>query len=1021
MSDFSSKNCDIPTSIQQLETSWVDDFFHAHVKFLKSKVTESNTSWKEWKIFKQQISEIQCLNEMYKTKKHLILAKNTDIREKFESIFGLLKSWDDIEKVRREIEKEINDKLDKLEAHQKPSSSWEEKISPEAAKKLNKEYLGVYKIPFTRWEKASIRKIYTEHRESFVKFLGSSRRYNAAFRAAKKQKYKYWSNFSSRIYPYYARALNNNSLPPVIKDFSHAQELEKKELLARLDIHNSLWILDTSIVVKSKIKGQKWLLYATPEAKETITEIIQEFQKWVREVFGQDAHARVFLNSLLRPASYKIRGSSIYSPHMRWIWVDFWHYDFEFSKGWKKTIITTSRGRKNMNDARKRVLWTTPNVKIDKNRVTELKAILYRVLYEFDKKGRIIFTREWTHPHVTITPDTNKQKQPQKQVLPDTKKIKKANLQKRVSPEGRNNFTQKYEQLQEKYKQTSFTALGNAQIQWFFTMLDDPDVDNKQHILSAIQWVMEEQETLINDSAKKQEMSEFFFSLYTIPSKLNKYQKIFLRHAMISFYDGKIDWIAQAYNRFYRDIPKWKNKTSFLKQNKIHPLEEMKKTIDPREKKIYQQYDWYHVFVQALDTMRLLPKSKKQFLDTLDEYFKVEMDIVWNNAFIDTIWDCIHAPNYHIAKLSQTLKETIKNHTSLLDKQKRKYKKEFFGDRPIAKELDIFLWEFTIQAKNFEYRMSSQSQSDTYDRDSILYYTFSHLYRTNNTDVDTIKKLLKKNNINVSKALSTSFTPKDKKTYIDYKLHEDVANLKRLHAEWKVTTRQIWETLGGWVGFQVYRNNEMWLSNAIDMFGLPDTLIDSIRKILGRKKLTSSQIKNIEKMLQYFLFIESNSNRWYRTKWWYNVANYAQISSAKWYLQYLHRNGKYRRRKWLTNSFETALRRVDQAGMMDKYPNLFSMYAASWTFQKKGIKESVKSFEDRVQRVQNPMFLSAEEQMVLFFCDIVWKRGGKQILEKIVDGDSKQVIKMYAKLHHTDERERETQKLAQEAHTAVYQ
>ncbi len=879
--------------------------------------------------------------------------------------------------------------------------------------KTETKAINVYKIAFSSEEKQEIEMFYRNNKRALTQFLWSKKAYNNALKITKASKYKYGENFSARVYPYYLKAKENNTLRQMVVSFSQAEKLKKEWKLVEFEEKNDFWILDDSIVKKSKTQNRKWLLYATPEVKETITEIIQEFQKWAKDVFGQDTNIRVFLNSLLRPQEY-FRWWSTWSPHKRGIWGDIAQFDFEFFDGKETKIITSSKGRIKKNINRNKTLGLELPIKINKQKVLELQSILYQILLEFDQKGRIIFTREWTHPHITITPERNKLEQV-------TDNLQQGESQKQVSPEVRDGFTQKYEQLQEKYRQTRFTALGNAQIQWFFTMLDDPDIENKQQIFSAIESVMEEQEKLINDSEKNQEMAAFFFFPYSEP---NEYKEKFLRHAMISFYDRKVDWIADTYNRFYRDIPKWENKTSFLKKNKIHPLKEMEQTIDPREKKIYEQYDWYHVFIQALDTMRLFPKAKKQFLDTLDEYFKVEMDIAWNNAFIDTIWDCIHDPNYHITKLSQALREIVEKHTSLLDKQKQKYEKELFGDTFILwdmpNELDTFLWEFTIQAQNFEYRMNSQDTPETYDRDSILYYTFSHLHRTDK-DIDGIKKLLKKNNIDVSTALSADFTPKDRGIYIDYQLDGEMLNLKRLHAEWKVTTKQIWENLGGGVGFQVYRNDEMWLSNAIDLFGLPNTLVDSIRKILGRSELTPSQIKNIEKMLQYFLFIESNSNRWYRTKWWYNVANYAQISSAKWYLQYLHRNGKYRRNKWLTNSFETALRRVNQSGMMDEYPDLFSMYATSWTFQEKWVKESVTSFEDRVQRVQNPMLLSAEEQMVLFFCDIVWKNSGKEILEKIVDGNSKQVIKMYAKLHHTDEREKQTQKLAQEAYRVVYQ
>jgi len=196
-------------------------------------------------------------------------------------------------------------------------------------------------------------------------------------------------NYTRRVKPFY----NTWGVPGNVRDFSAADKLLEAGQLVFIERETNLWKLDSSILGKSRDK--KGLLYLTPYTKKILLEITREFQRKLREDYKLQNgwNVRVILNSLLRPTVYnsKIKGSSKQSAHIRGIGFDIAHNRFEVYK-WNEYVRVT-----NIRQDKQKV-WVDVNIAMTQ----ALVSVLYEVLDQFDSQWKIIFTKEWSHPHITV-------------------------------------------------------------------------------------------------------------------------------------------------------------------------------------------------------------------------------------------------------------------------------------------------------------------------------------------------------------------------------------------------------------------------------------------------------------------------------------------------------------------------------------------------------------------------------------------------------------------------------------------
>lgn len=155
--------------------------------------------------------------------------------------------------------------------------------------------------------------------------------------------------------------------------------------------------------------------------------------------------------------------------------------------------------------------------------------------------------------------------------------------------------------------------------------------------------------------------------------------------------------------------------------------------------------------------------------------------------------------------------------------------------------------------------------------------------------------------------------------------------IKSLFEKGYISREIAWNTLEWENGFQEDKNEALSLWDALDIFGFSKDFQEKLNIIFWRE-LDAEELQKLKKMIQFFLFIESNG-KYTETIWGYNVKNYAGVSSAEGYFQYLTQNGWYnieeyvngvRQPKWKwdpevhkeskkvrkyrwTNSYETAL------------------------------------------------------------------------------------------------------------------
>lgn len=192
----------------------------------------------------------------------------------------------------------------------------------------------------------------------------------------------------------------------------------------------------------------------------------------------------------------------------------------------------------------------------------------------------------------------------------------------------------------------------------------------------------------------------------------------------------------------------------------------------------------------------------------------------------------------------------------------------------------------------------------------------------------------------------------------------------------------------------------------IESFWLTEKVKEVVLRYSREKLNISSDIQdkvlleNLTLFLLTFIMIESS---------WYNVRNRAWASTADWYYQYLNANWKYNKDKsWSPWSFQTWLNRIKRFLSTEEFDSRFWEYNV--------VSNHVN------ERNMNPSDLSAENQTILFFLDIV--ENGKAIKStmKAKDGSLKELKhysddmmklilsernswalwRIYKLLHHTD-------------------
>jgi len=124
----------------------------------------------------------------------------------------------------------------------------------------------------------------------------------------------YERNLTQRVYPTLDR-FDRDGVHPELESFLEADELIDDSNLVLLD--SPLWTLDSSILRKSQIDGQQWLVYGDPSLRVLMHVIIEELTE--RNV---DYTPNIW--SILRPRPYNrsLPWASNRSPHLRWIWID---------------------------------------------------------------------------------------------------------------------------------------------------------------------------------------------------------------------------------------------------------------------------------------------------------------------------------------------------------------------------------------------------------------------------------------------------------------------------------------------------------------------------------------------------------------------------------------------------------------------------------------------------------------------------------------------------------------------------
>lgn len=239
-----------------------------------------------------------------------------------------------------------------------------------------------------------------------------------------------------------------------------------------------------------------------------------------------------------------------------------------------------------------------------------------------------------------------------------------------------------------------------------------------------------------------------------------------------------------------------------------------------------------------------------------------------------------------------------------------------------------------------------------------------------------------------------------------------------LYNEWILSRDEAFWILEWEEGFQEDKNiiidtetwKERWynLSDALDEFGFSEEFLTSMGEITGRDMDEHAQ-ERLLLMTQFFLKIESRG--------WYNIMHDTWASSAEWYLQYVHKNGRLRIDRndenevtwyeWLTNSFETWLRKIPDS-LLTRHDWLWKAEQWSWVYLRMWEWESIEDFELRAlwnQNDQSPIALTVEEQLLLTFNDLYSRDSAQEYFTALFDSHDnfsieQAIIDLYVQEHH---------------------
>jgi len=244
-----------------------------------------------------------------------------------------------------------------------------------------------------------------------------------------------------------------------------------------------------------------------------------------------------------------------------------------------------------------------------------------------------------------------------------------------------------------------------------------------------------------------------------------------------------------------------------------------------------------------------------------------------------------------------------------------------------------------------------------------------------------------------------------------------IDDIRFLFSEWLISKDEAAWMLEWEDGFQEDKNLVIWddgrergynLSDSLTEFWFSENFLISMREITGREMNQQDQ-ERLLLMLRFFLQIESRG--------WYNIKHDTWASSAEWYLQYVHKNGRLAVVRndanevtwyeWLTNSFETWLRKLPDS-LLNRYSWLARVEQQSWVYLQMWEWESIDSFESRAlqkQNKQSPISLSSQEQLLLTLNDLYIRDSTDEYFTTLFESQNdfdieKAIIDLYVQEHH---------------------
>jgi hypothetical protein len=240
--------------------------------------------------------------------------------------------------------------------------------------------------------------------------------------------------------------------------------------------------------------------------------------------------------------------------------------------------------------------------------------------------------------------------------------------------------------------------------------------------------------------------------------------------------------------------------------------------------------------------------------------------------------------------------------------------------------------------------------------------------------------------------------------------------IEGFYNEWMLSHEQAWWFLEWEEGFQEDKNDAFSLSDALSTLWFSHTLLARIN-ILFWRELNEQELENLNLMIRFFLFIESNGRN-ISTSGWYNVENYAWASSAEWYFQYLTQNGWWLRQtrdvRWWSNapwntsgSWWNWHAEVDTWNIRVRRFWWYNSYERALNSIPNEIVAGSQVFQWEREKIwnpdaQNPMSLSADDQIILFLSDLCNRRWGRECFEDIIWGDRNAIVRLYVEEHHTN-------------------